>query len=1007
MIPTTTLPIVGRQREQAFLETMLDRVGRSEGSLTVVSGPAGIGKTRLLRWVEETGRSRGCEVRWAYCLKDTNLPFFPFAQLFRAEAAGAEEPTPEPGPEDRNAPTVLFVQEEKPTLFFQRLLPIAQQHPTLLLTREREGVLRQRLPTLSPEAQVYWLSRAEGQGALSPTSLDSLGATLEKHLTTSPGSVVAIAGLEYLVSQNGFVPVLRLIQFLRDAAESSGGRLLVSLHPEALEKKEVALLVAEGEVLVPHGARAPDTAAPTESPAQSMLRFLRQLDGWSRRKPQILFFDDLQWADPESLRAVQFLARNIRTLPVLLVASLRPDDDRPASGTDAGALVEILDAMEREGSLRRLEVQPLDEKALGELCAAVLGAPPHLGPGEGSLSPLLERTGGNPYFLLELVRQMREEGTLAPDGSEFVFVRHRNDGTGAKSDLPDTLKRLVLRRLRMLTPEKRRALEMAAVAGSEFDEGDVSAALGPGHGTLKDVFVSLGTQHGLLDRVPGRPGRWSFGHPLVWEGTLSEIPETRIAADAATLARLAIDHASDQVDQIARLVHLAQDVREGPAWIRRAIDAAIRAHASRAVETYHGWLQDLLALGGVAPDARLQEGMDIALRLYLTGGPASSVRGLFHRMEEIPASPELRTLALAYRSYLTTPSTPVEAEATLRTAVDEGRARGTRLSALTESLIKGVEGNARYAKGDFQGSLVSFREASALAADSAPTWLRLRFCYDAGWLAGQLALEEEYHRWLEAGRALLGGEGTERMTALLCNLSSEVAVHRGDLKTAEQDIRQGSDLLRKIGDVSSYTSSLWNIAYVYELMGEDDRCRKATTEGRTLAQRFGLRFMDAFFELLEARLDLRTGHADRALEKARHALPDLRATSSAGPAGYAQLTLARIHLARGELAEAGAVLGQLTQPEQDLPPEDVSHYHRLRSELALLRGQREEARTEADLALASSRKYFAKVEEARSLDTLAAWELRFGSREEASRHREAADALYKTTGAVPMGRETT
>jgi tetratricopeptide (TPR) repeat protein len=82
------LPCVGRQAELSDLFAALKAAERGEGSAWAIVGPAGIGKSRLLREVETVARRRGFRARLGYTLKNASIPLFPFRQIFPESFAG-------------------------------------------------------------------------------------------------------------------------------------------------------------------------------------------------------------------------------------------------------------------------------------------------------------------------------------------------------------------------------------------------------------------------------------------------------------------------------------------------------------------------------------------------------------------------------------------------------------------------------------------------------------------------------------------------------------------------------------------------------------------------------------------------------------------------------------------------------------------------------------------------------------------------------------------------------
>ena len=126
------------------------------------------------------------------------------------------------------------------------------------------------------------------------------------------------------------------------------------------------------------------------------------------RSPMVLIVDDAHWADPSSLRFLNFLAARLEELPILLVVSMRPAE----SPGDAAALLDPLVADCRP----LLRPAALTRRAVAELVGAVLP-----GPSAEFCEACAIATTGNPFLLRELLEELRAEEILPDrDGAERV-----------------------------------------------------------------------------------------------------------------------------------------------------------------------------------------------------------------------------------------------------------------------------------------------------------------------------------------------------------------------------------------------------------------------------------------------------------------------------------------------------------------------------------------------------------------------------------------------------------
>ena len=209
--------------------------------------------------------------------------------------------------------------------------------------------------------------------------------------------------------------------------------------------------------------------------------------------PLVLIFDDLHWADRPTLQLLRHLLRSPQPRRVLLLGTYREAELEPGH-----SLLELVADVRREGLLMRLDLGGLAEPEVAELVAAL---------GVNDAEPAFVRalhgeTEGNPFFIEEVVRHLREsERELHADISL------------TEAGVPDGVREVTARRLRRLDPESRQALQFAAVIGREFDY-DVLEAVAPIHDDALIAALEDGVDARVL-RETGRVGRYAFTHALV------------------------------------------------------------------------------------------------------------------------------------------------------------------------------------------------------------------------------------------------------------------------------------------------------------------------------------------------------------------------------------------------------------------------------------------------------------------------------------------------------------
>jgi tetratricopeptide (TPR) repeat protein len=364
---------------------------------------------------------------------------------------------------------------------------------------------------------------------------------------------------------------------------------------------EGAPLVAE---LVPEIAARLGVPPPTAAPPSDEARFRlwRAVAGLVRRAAApaglVMIFEDLHAADRSSLSLLYFVAREIRSMRALLIATCRDVEARldPEAG-------EIISRLGREGvtlSLRRL-----DREASGDLLRRRTG---ELAPGVAGR--IYDSTQGNPLFLEEMVRLLEEEG---PDAIAAGVV-------------PGGVRDVIRQRLDRVSADARALLDLAAVAGDEIDVALLALASGRDRAEVL-ATVTDAVRVGVLAE---RASRTRFSHALVREVLYRDLGAERRRALHGEIAR-AIEtlHGPDAapIGSSAPLAELAYHLLEGPsAGLGRAVEFATRA-ASRALDLLaHDEAIALLERAAAAVDAAGAPPL-LRARVLLSLGEARIRRG--------------------------------------------------------------------------------------------------------------------------------------------------------------------------------------------------------------------------------------------------------------------------------------------------------------------------------------------------------------------------------------------
>ena len=382
------------------------------------------------------------------------------------------------------------------------------------------------------------------------------------------------------------------------AALGPNGRLMTDLIPE------LTLVIGEQPPV-------PELEA-QQAQRRFQLVFRRFLSVFTKAEhPLALFLDDLQWLDAATLDLLEDLLTQADVRRLLLVGAYR-DNEVDA----AHPLMRKLTVIRSSGAkVSEIKLGPLNPGHVGQLIADALGC------ATTSAAPLSElvhaKTSGNPFFVLQFLYALTDEGFLAFDhgAQRWSWDLGRIHAKGYADNVVD----LMVGKLARLPDEAQRALQQLACLGNVADITTLAVVLGSSE---DEVHAALweAVRPELVERLPGT---YRFGHDRVQEAAYSLIPEEQRAAAHLRIGRLLVARTPPQsreevifeiVNQLNRGAALitAREEREQLAELN--LLAGKRAKASTA---YASALTYLTAGAALLPDGSSARRAELAFALEL------------------------------------------------------------------------------------------------------------------------------------------------------------------------------------------------------------------------------------------------------------------------------------------------------------------------------------------------------------------------------------------------------
>ncbi len=757
-------------------------------------------------------------------------------------------------------------------LVMQAYVHLGQPHMALAQFQELERLLQEELGTAPTPATLQLAERIRIQMRTSspaelapfletPEGLPLVGRDRERaQLVEAVEWAISGSGGVVLVEGEAGIGKSKLLDALAEDAAWRGAQIYRAAAAEVEEQAMAVLLRAVAPFLTPlhvqqlalvldplwlavlsqifpeiastlDGLPQPPTLAPDAARRRAMEALLHLLRAIGRLGPAVLLLDDLHRADQETLELLRLLARELRSEPVLVVAAYRGEAIRAVPER-----WEALQAIDRAGVQRRLILRPLDRAAAGELVRLALGMGQTPAPFAARIHT---KTGGNPFFVLESLRALYEDGLLHRTAQgEWSTPWDTDTSDQAEMVLPERVEELLAQRLRRLPWESQALLAPASVLGSEFTLPVLQAMVSLPPAQVLQALRQLVAQGILVETDT----HLRFHHDLIREVIYQNMPMHR----ARTLHHRAGEVLAAQGEaSSAVLAHhftLAQDWPHALEHHRRAGREALDLSDYRRAR-YH-FEQALEALEHLEEDDPEQR-----MELLLAQEQAVAVLGdleawaqVLERLVPLTAQDPARTCEVLCRTaafhlhqshYL---EAREAAERALSLAQESGQVE-IQVKALT------LLGQVADHQGAAAQAVALLQQAVALETQDALPQAEALLA-----LASALGGVKQYAQAREAASLALerfGGLGFRHRQVDALNVLGIVSMEEGLYQQAADYHRRGVELSQQIGYRYGEVRARVNLANVFSKIGELDRCIRTYEEVLALCPTLGMDRVEA------------------------------------------------------------------------------------------------------------------------------------------------------------------
>jgi predicted ATPase/class 3 adenylate cyclase len=409
-------------------------------------------------------------------------------------------------------------------------------------------------------------------------------------------------GLSYRQSFSNrlFVDILKTYMQIPENADDT----LVKLRLEAMGAE---LFGSRQQEVVPYlatvlGLKIDEEAAsnlPTDAQFLQQRIFLavgEWIEALVKRHPVIMVFEDLHWADPNSVKLIQYMLTLTVYNPVLVIGVTRPERDT------AFWSIKSQSSQDYSDNLFELDLWPLTDEESRQVIKHLLKIdqiPPALE------QLLLNRAAGNPLFLEELLRSLIEQEVIRPTPDGRWQIIH----SVTEMDIPTTLQGVLTARIDRLPESVRRVLQVAAVIGRVFPRYILNPIVNDPE-VLEKALEQLEAADLIEKHTSEGQPEYRFKHILTYETAYNSLlhQQRKIIHKqiADHIARLYWQLGEEYAPVVADHYYKSETWPRAMRYLQRAAEAAVQSFANQqAVEFYTQALEVAEIIGPEADQAAI------------------------------------------------------------------------------------------------------------------------------------------------------------------------------------------------------------------------------------------------------------------------------------------------------------------------------------------------------------------------------------------------------------------
>jgi predicted ATPase len=793
--------MVGRKKKIKKLRAHLDKAAEGQGNTVLLSGEAGVGKTRLVDEVKGAAEDKGFHILSGNSAYESLTPYMPFIEALRSgnlESLFGEE-----------APKVeaVFLVTNTGLLIREVLREESDLDSELfasMLTTVGNFV----------EESLSMLRGEESMDTLNRLGYGEYLILIETGISTN--LVVIITG-----DENEF-----LINDMREVLSKVSRTYGDVLHEWDGDEEKVRGIEHILEPLVISGKYDGVYYGEEDPETRRNLLFENVSLGLMRHAqttPVLLCLEDLQWADPSTLALTHYIARNTRKCGLLILGTYRPEDVTTREGKPH-PLVETMQLMSREDLYEGIELGRLSLGNMSEFFSSLFGTYDF---SDEFKNRIHKETEGNPLFIIELMKLLVEEGIVKRDNGTWKLSKALED-----VNIPSKICDVIARRLNRLERDDRKVLDYASVMGDVFTSRVLAEALDVKRIHLLEQLRVIEQTHKLIRSYNGT---YKFDHAKVKEVLYDEIPqELRMeyhALIAYSIEELNRDNLDDVLGDLAFHYYHCKNRQKALLYKLKTAEKAERTYSNEeAIRFYTEALEF-----EESPEKRMEIFENLGNVYKLVGFYDKSIESFQSALDLSKSKRKKAEITARIGDIYEEKGEYDESIRIANEALDLVKGKKCKEEAYALNLI----GTVNYCRGEYDEAIKYLEKSLKIRKkidDSSGIASSVNNIANVHLRRGEYDEAIEYYE--ESLKIRKESEDQRNVARSLGNIGA-VYLHTGEYDEALENFGRSLEILEKIGDQQGIGYALNNIGVLYEDTGDYDRALEHYEKSLGIVEKIG------------------------------------------------------------------------------------------------------------------------------------------------------------------------